>query len=160
MVLHKSLGINAICSTVSQMLKDAKLDGYFTNHSLRRSGTTRLFQAGVDRKVIKEFTGHSSDAVDSYQITSEGQRREISSILAGECKQSNAPETNKIVDESPKEKSSIVELSINDNTGGARGCHCKLSNMKMSATIKLEVEFSEKKKYMMFRTYYYVGYLK
>ena len=74
------LGINAIRKTVQEMVKSVRLDGFFTNHSLRRSGTTRLFQAGVDRKIIKEFTGHSSDAVDNYQVTSEEQRHELSSI--------------------------------------------------------------------------------
>ena len=67
------LGINAVKKTVGSLLKDAKLDGYFTNHSLCRSSTTRLFQAGVDHKLVKEFTGHSSDAVDKYQITSHDQ---------------------------------------------------------------------------------------
>ena len=42
------------------MLKDAELDGYFTNHSLKRSSTTCLFQVGVDRKIVKEFTLHTS----------------------------------------------------------------------------------------------------
>ena len=72
------LGINSIKKTVGNLLKDAKLDGFFTNHSLRRSGTTRLFQAGVDRKLVKEYTGHTSDAVDKYQITSAGQREALS----------------------------------------------------------------------------------
>ena len=43
------------------MLNNAKLNGFFTNHSLRCSGTTRLFQNGIDRKLVKESTGHTSD---------------------------------------------------------------------------------------------------
>ena len=77
------LGINSIRKVVSQMLKDAKLDGYFTYHSLQRSATTILFQAYVDRKLVKEFTGHASDAVDQYQITSDKQREGMSKIMAG-----------------------------------------------------------------------------
>ena len=38
----------------------------------------------VDRKLVKEFSGHSSDAVDAYQITSDAQRKQISSVIAGE----------------------------------------------------------------------------
>ena len=72
---------------MTKLLKDAKLDGYFTNHSLRRTGTTRLWQAGIDRKIIKEFTSHVSDAVDKYQVTSEAQRQELSSVLKGEVVQ-------------------------------------------------------------------------
>ena len=94
------LGVNSIRSTVSQMLKDAKLDGYFTNHSLRSSGTTRLFQAGVDKKLIKEFTGHSSDAGDNDQVTSDQQRCEISAIIAGNI----TDQTNSVTIPNPPEK--------------------------------------------------------
>ena len=78
------LRINAIKKTVLTLLKDAKLDGYFTNHSLCRSSTTRLFQAGVDRKLVKDFTGHTSDVVDKYQITSDYQCQKMSVVQSGE----------------------------------------------------------------------------
>ena len=64
------VGLNTLKKVVSEMSKKANLEGFFTNHSLRRTSTTRLFRQGVDRKLIKEFTGHSSDALDQYQITS------------------------------------------------------------------------------------------
>ena len=66
------------------MLKDAGLDGYFTNHSLRRTAAARLFQAGQNVKLIKEFTVHISDAVEKYEMTSDQQRMQISSIIQGE----------------------------------------------------------------------------
>ena len=77
------VGCHTLCQVVKNLLKDAKLDGYFTNHSLRRTGTTHLFQAGVDRKIIKEYTGHVSDAVDKYQATSHAQREHVSKVLSG-----------------------------------------------------------------------------
>ena len=76
------MGANKIKEVVKDLLSSAEIDGYFTNHSLRRSGGTRLFQAGVDRKLVKEVTGHRSDAVDCYQITSEEQREKLSTIIA------------------------------------------------------------------------------
>ena len=45
-------------------------------------GGTRLFRGGVDRKLVKEATGHTSDAVDKYQVTSEEQHMLMSDILA------------------------------------------------------------------------------
>ena len=78
------LGLNNIKGVVKSLLKSAKLDGYFTNHSLRCTSTTRLFREGVDRKLIKEFTGHTSDAVDLYQVTSDKQREVMSKIVGGE----------------------------------------------------------------------------
>ena len=69
------------------MLGDAKIEGFYTGHSLRRSGTTRMFQGGIDRKIIKEVTGHRSDAVDAYQITSAEQKQRVSDVMA--CKPSS-----------------------------------------------------------------------
>ena len=78
----KVVGSNTLTKVVKQLLSDAKIDGYFTNHSLRRSAPTRLFQVGVEHKLVKELTGHRSDAVDQYQLTSEAQRQNISELLA------------------------------------------------------------------------------
>ena len=78
------LGINKVRSVVSEMLKDAGLDGFFTNHSLRHTAATRLFQAGKNVKLIKEVTGHVSNAVEKYEMNSDSQRMEVSSIIQGE----------------------------------------------------------------------------
>ena len=66
------------------MLKDAGSDGFFTNYSLHRTAATCLFQAGQNVKLIKEITGHVSDAVEKYEITSDKQRMDLSSIIQGE----------------------------------------------------------------------------
>ena len=47
---EQCVGKHTLRKVVSDLLKNAKLDGYFINYSLRCTGTTRLFQAGVDRK--------------------------------------------------------------------------------------------------------------
>ena len=64
-------------------MKLGELNEYFTNHSLRRTGTTRLFQAGIDCKLIKEFMGYTSDAADRYQVMSNNQREQMSNIIQG-----------------------------------------------------------------------------
>ena len=56
--------LNTLRATMKEIAKEAKLEGFITNHSLRRTGTTRLFRGGVDRKLVKEFSGHTSDAID------------------------------------------------------------------------------------------------
>ena len=81
------VGINSLCKVVSEMLKNAGLDGYFTNHSLCRTCATRLYQAGQSTKLIKEITGHISDAVEKYQTTSDEQRMHASAIIQGEVKE-------------------------------------------------------------------------
>ena len=80
---NRVVGRNTLRQIVGHMLKDSKLDVFFSNHSLRCSRTTRLFQAGVDRKLVKEYSGHMSDVVDQYQVTSDKQRQNLSEILQG-----------------------------------------------------------------------------
>ena len=80
---EQMVGQNTLRKIMGEISEKGNLEGFFTNHSLCRSSTTRLFQAGVDRKLVKEFTGHRSDAVDAYQITSDQQRQSLSARIAG-----------------------------------------------------------------------------
>ena len=111
------LGLNSIRKVVQTLLKDSKLDGFFTNHSLRRTSTTRLFRKGVDRKLIKEFTGHTSDAIDQYQITSDEQRKDMSRIISGEHGQN----TGKNVESKPSQ----LEVKVKNTSSGLNmECTC------------------------------------
>ena len=164
------LGRNSIVKVVGKLLKSANLNGYFTNHSLRRTGTTRLFHAGIDRKLVKEFTGHSSDAVDHYQITSDLQRKAMSEVVQCERK---VEETKSVV--SDDEECAKVELKpmvhelevgISQKSKGQVGTlssHCKARCIEVGKTdqitsliqqivecrqsgkakIKVEIEFSD-----------------
>ena len=76
---HANLG-----STVSRLCKTAGISGFYTNHSLRATATTRLYQSGVDEQLVMERTGHRSlDSVRSYKRTSDCQREAMSNILNG-----------------------------------------------------------------------------
>ena len=66
-----------LSKVVGKLLISAELDGYFTNHSLRRNYKI------VSGQGIKEFTGHSSDALDKYQVISNDQRRHMSNVIQG-----------------------------------------------------------------------------
>ena len=116
------LGLQKIMKTVKDMLKSCDLDGFFTNHSLRRTGTSRLFQAGVDRKLVKEYSGHRSEALDQYQITSEKQKEMISNILAGP---KDVSVENNIAEKSNSElESSDSNVNIS--------CNCNKKNMQIT----------------------------
>ena len=53
-------------------MNDASIPGNFTNHSLRSTTTTRLFNAQIDEQLIMSRTGHSSTVgVRSYKCTSD-----------------------------------------------------------------------------------------
>ena len=77
------VGLNSLKKVMGEVAKSAKLEGFVSNNSLRRTGTTGLVRGGVERKLVKEYTGHTSDAVDQYQITSDEQRKQLSKIIAG-----------------------------------------------------------------------------
>ena len=78
----KPLGHNPLDNMVKQMCKAAGIEGYKTNHSLRATTATRLYQAGVDEQLIMERTGHRSlDGVRSYKRTSQQQKEALSDIM-------------------------------------------------------------------------------
>ena len=67
------------------MCKEANtIPGNFTNHSLRATGTTALFDAGVQESVIQKRTGHRSlDALRCYERDTPRQQLAVSQILGG-----------------------------------------------------------------------------
>ncbi len=68
--------------TVSRLCKSAGIGGYKTNHSLRVTAATRLYQAGVDEQLIMKRTGHRSiEGVRVYKRASDDQEQVVSAIL-------------------------------------------------------------------------------
>ena len=152
------VGKHTLSKVVGKLLKNSKLDGFFSNHSLRRASTTRLFQAGVDRKIVKEFTGHRSDAIDKYQVTLNAQRETISKIIGRY--------ELKVADEkTPKTDELNLEFRVKETKDNGElfcECSCRRQVVKSGstkdigemignilharkgakATIRVEVEFS------------------
>ena len=52
------VGKNQLSKMVKDMCSQVQIEGKKTNHSLRASGITTLFQAGVSEKVIQDRSGH------------------------------------------------------------------------------------------------------
>ncbi len=67
----KLVGVNKLRDTVKGLMLAAGVDSRYTNHSLRVTAATRMFSKGIEEKIIKERTGHKSDAVRAYERTSE-----------------------------------------------------------------------------------------
>ncbi len=81
------LGHTTLGKTVARLCKSAGIEGYKTNHSLRATATSRLYQSGVDEQLVMERTGHRSlEGVRSYKRTSDAQREALSDILNGGTK--------------------------------------------------------------------------
>ena len=79
----KPVGKNTLAKMVKEMCVDAGIGGNKTNHSLRATGATELYQAGVPEKVIQERTGHLSlSGLRQYERTCDKQHEAVSQILA------------------------------------------------------------------------------
>ena len=77
------IGHCTLSGTMARLCKSAGISGFKTNHSLRATTATRLYQAGVDEQLIMERTGHHSiDGVRSYKRTNAEQQENLSDILA------------------------------------------------------------------------------
>ena len=76
------VGRNTLTSMFRDMCTEAGVQGHKTNHSLRATGASELFAAGVPERIIQERTGHRSlKALCTYERTSAEQRQAVSEIL-------------------------------------------------------------------------------
>ena len=122
-----------------------------------------MFQAGVDKKIVKEITGHKSDALVKYHVTSNRQKENVSKILNGE-KQSFI-ETD-VEEVKPKIVKPSIEVSVSNNSKRQvpqYSCSCNQRSFDLTkseqlstmitdlvsqrktgkAKIKIEIEFSD-----------------
>ena len=73
---------NTLGNTVKRLCQDAGISGFKTNHSLRVTNATRLFQHGVDEQLIMTRTGHCRvSGVCAYNRVSDDQKETLSSNL-------------------------------------------------------------------------------
>lgn len=79
----KNLGHNSLTKMVTSIMSDGGCDGFYTNHSLRATVATRLFDASVDEQLIMGVTGHRIMAVRSYKRPSDEKLADISNIISG-----------------------------------------------------------------------------
>ena len=67
---------------MSRLCKQTGIQGYKTNHSLRATAITRLYESGVEEQQIMERMGYQSlEDVQSYKRTSDKQRQALSDVL-------------------------------------------------------------------------------
>ncbi len=91
------MGHNKLQTVVSSLMEKAGYSGHYTNHSLRVSAATRLFDLGIDEQLIMSRTGHSSTGgVRTYKCTSEKLKELTSDTLNGITVSSDAPLSKKV----------------------------------------------------------------
>ena len=78
----KPVGRNTLSRMVKDICNKGRIEGNKTNHSLRATGVSELFQAGVPEKLIQERSGHLSlDGLRQYQRTTVSQHEAVSKVL-------------------------------------------------------------------------------
>lgn len=76
------MGHDKISQFMPRMAKAAGLTGRKTNHSVRRTMCTQLFQAGVAPNMIAQLSGHKNiQSINSYATANMNQQREMCNIL-------------------------------------------------------------------------------
>ena len=98
-----AVGINTLRTTVSRICREAGFTGLCTNHSLRTTAATRLYEAGIEEQLITEITGHRSESVREYKRTSEHMKRRANNILSGNAE---------ITDKAPRHELSTSDIMV------------------------------------------------
>lgn len=78
------MGHNTLSKVVKTLCELGGIEGRKTNHSLRATCATRLYNKSIDEQLIMERTGHrSTKAVRAYKRTSEKLLQNTSVIIDG-----------------------------------------------------------------------------
>ena len=80
------VGRQTLGKVIADACKNIGLGGFRSNHSLRATAATRLYDAEVDEQVIAEITGHRSSAIRGYKRTSDELKRKACEIVQGGSK--------------------------------------------------------------------------
>ena len=101
---------------VFYFIREAQILGK-TNHSLRATGATTLFQKLVPEKVIQKVTGHRSlEALRTYENISTDQHKEVSKALMSNLKSSQS-----------------VQVAVNPMSGFLGGINgCSIGNITVN----------------------------
>ena len=76
------IGRNKLATLVKEMFDEVDVQGK-TNHSLRATGATRMFNSGVAEKTIQDRTGHKSiGGLRVYERPDDEQQRKACEVLA------------------------------------------------------------------------------
>lgn len=133
---EKPLGHNTITQTIARLCTAAGIEGFKTNHSLRATAATRLYESGVDEQMVMEVTGHRSlEGVRSYKRTSAHQQQALSDII------SNVPLDNSTEKTAANESTKIVtsgtqnlDKQLQQSSSSHPVQHIELSNRSENST--------------------------
>ena len=109
------VGKNTLGGLLADICREAGIEKK-TNHSLRATGATAMFAAGVPEKMIKEVTGHkSSKALEIYERPTVPQRQALANVLNGSCRSDFGMKVTKMQGGEKR----VTKTSTTQQNGGA-----------------------------------------
>ena len=81
--VNQRVGVNWLRNILPELSQKSGCGVRYTNHSLRATAITRMFNSGVPEKLIAENSGHkSTKALRCYERTSSEQQKGVSKVIA------------------------------------------------------------------------------
>ena len=127
------IGKNTLENKLRKMCALAGIEGRVTNHSMRATSVTRMYETGDPEKVIQERTGHRSlEALRVpgrvYERTNSQQHKVVSNILSSNNKQSGTfmtrNSTSATTSYDPQTSSKSISISLQN----LHGCTININN--------------------------------
>ena len=86
-LINQRVGINQLKKMLPELSEKSGIGVRYTNHSLRATAITRMFNGEIDEKIIAEASGHRSlKALRAYEHTSQLKLQNASRIINEESK--------------------------------------------------------------------------
>ena len=105
------VGKHTLGSKIKLICEKAGISGHKTNHSLRATAATEMYQGEVPEKLIQERTGHRSlKALRVYERSTEQQYQAVSSLLSSSNETTFQQEVTKV-------KQTNIDLSCQPISG-------------------------------------------
>ena len=133
---NQCVGINGLKGILPDLSAKSDIGVHYTNHSLRATAITRMFNSGIPEKVIAENSGHrSTKALRCYERTSQKQQQTVTSVVNNsenrDCKPCTSGDQVKDID-APTESKPVMAVPTG-NLGGFSG---NFSNCTINISLK------------------------
>ena len=106
------VGQHTLRKITSDLCSQAGVKGKRTNHTLKATAATRLYNEGVDEQLIQEHLGNTSKAIRRYKRTSNAQRRQLTDILYGTVPMKKRSKPTATVSKPPPDPTPEPEISM------------------------------------------------
>ncbi len=128
---------------ITKLCDAAGFEGQRSNHSLRSTATTYLFENNVSEHQIASLTGHRSVAVRNYQRISSDKQLEQSNVLYGKkCKMEPTSTVTSVTGVKPEDSSfdigTLAQISSETKVCSIESVDkkCKVNYTLASVTVK------------------------